>query len=174
MPPEFPADSDPRSLWRAMCADDLPAVMDLAARIHPDYPEGEAVFAERLALCPAGCLVLPGAEGLVGYVLSHPWRVDGPPALDSALGALPAVPDCWYLHDIALLPPARGQGAAAAALALIGTRAAQAGLGRIALIATGQAAAYWRRAGFTPLDQPDAATVLRSYDPRAQLMARGV
>jgi GNAT superfamily N-acetyltransferase len=169
MPPA-PPDPDESAPWRAMRADDLPAVMDLAAHIHPDYPEGGAVFAERLALCPAGCLVLPAAEGLQGYVLSHPWRAEAPPALDSALGALPARPDCWYLHDIALLPRARGRGAAAAALALIGRRAAQAGLPRIVLIATDGARAYWHRAGFTPLERREAATILASYDPCAQLM----
>lgn len=154
--PHAAPDPAPASVaWRAMRADDLPAVMDLAARIHPGYPEGPAVFAERLALCPTGCLVLPAADGpLHGYMLSHPWRSDTPPELDSMLGALPRAPDCWYLHDIALLPRARGHGAAAAALALIGSRAAQAGLPRIVLVATGKAVAYWQSAGFIPLDRP--------------------
>ncbi|MBB2205786.1 GNAT family N-acetyltransferase [Gluconacetobacter takamatsuzukensis] len=166
---------DPRPPhWRAMYAHDLPAVLDIAARVHPAYPEGEAVFAERLALSPAGCLVLNDGAGLQGYVLSHPWRTAAPPALDCALGALPARPDCWYLHDIALLPAARGRGAPAAALAILAAHAAGAGLSRIALIATGIAGAYWLRAGFTPLDQPEAAPILASYDPRARLMIRAV
>lgn len=155
-----------------MRPEDLPAVLDIAARVHPAYPEGEAVFTERLALCPAGCLVLDSGTGPEAYVLSHPWRIAAPPALNCALGALPTRPDCWYLHDIALLPHLRGQGAARAALAILAERAAQAGLSRIALIATGSAGTYWLRAGFTPIDQPEAAAILASYDPQARLMTR--
>lgn len=157
-----------------MRPDDLPAVLDIAARVHPAYPEGPAVFTERLALCPAGCLVLDPGTGPEGYVLSHPWRAAAPPALDRALGALPARPDCWYLHDIALLPHVRGRGAAADALTILAGRATQSGLPNLALIATGSAAAYWLRAGFTPIDQPDAAAILASYDPKALLMTRAV
>lgn len=157
-----------------MRSDDLPAVLDIAARVHPAYPEGEVVFSERLTLCPAGCLVLDQGAGPEGYVVSHPWRVSAPPALDCMLGTLPAQPDCWYLHDIALLPDVRGQGAPASALTILNKRAAQAGLSRIALIATGSAGAYWLRVGFTPIDHPEAAAILASYDPKAQLMIRAV
>lgn len=160
--------------WRGMRAADLSAVIAIAARVHPDYPEDAAVFGERLALCPAGCLVLEGAGGPDGYVLSHPWRDDAPPALNVALGALPARPDCWYLHDIALLPHARGRNAPAAALAMLAARARKAGLSRIVLVATGSAGAYWLRAGFTALDRPRAAAILRSYDPAARLMSRAL
>ncbi|GBQ90743.1 N-acetyltransferase GCN5 [Gluconacetobacter johannae DSM 13595] len=158
-----------------MAPRDLPDIIDIAAQVHPAYPEGEAVFAERLALCPAGCLVLEGADdGLHGYVLSHPWRSAAPPALDMALGALPVRPDCWYLHDIALLPRARGRGAAGAALAHLATLAARSGLDRVVLVATGSAATYWVRAGFTVLDEPAAAGILATYDPAARLMTRGI
>ncbi|GBQ30343.1 N-acetyltransferase GCN5 [Gluconacetobacter azotocaptans DSM 13594] len=157
-----------------MAPRDLPAIMQIAAQVHPAYPEGEAVFTERLALCPPGCLVLDGGDKLHGYVLSHPWRSAAPPALDAALGALPLRPDCWYLHDIALLPGARGRGAAGAALALIAGLAARSGLDRVALVATGSAAPYWVRAGFMVLDEPAAAEILATYDPDARLMTRPV
>ncbi|WP_220790658.1 GNAT family N-acetyltransferase [Gluconacetobacter asukensis] len=173
--PTAPSPLGPRQAsWRTMRPDDLPAVVDIAAHAHPAYPEGEAVFTERLTLCPTGCLVLDGGSGPEGYVLSHPWCAAAPPALDCALGALPARPDCWYLHDIALLPDARGRGAPSAALAILAQRAGQAGLSRMALIATGSARVYWLRAGFTPIDLPEAATILASYDPKAQLMIRAV
>ena len=76
--------------WRAMEAADLAAVERVAAHVHPDYPEDEAVFAERLSLCPEGCLVLARPLGdPCGYVVAHPWRLGQPPALNSLLGALP-------------------------------------------------------------------------------------
>ncbi|MFW7269743.1 GNAT family N-acetyltransferase [Gluconacetobacter sp. Hr-1-5] len=174
MPTATPTSGSRQPSWRAMRLDDLPAVLDIAARVHPAYPEDEAVFSERLTLCPIGCLVLDRGLGPEGYVLSHPWCAAAPPALDCALGALPARPDCWYLHDIALLPDARGQGAPATALAILAERAASAGLSQIALIATGSAGTYWLRVGFTPIDKPKAAAILASYDPKARLMTRAV
>lgn len=103
--------------WRAMAAADLAAAERIAARVHPDYPEDAAVFAERLSLFPEGCLVLVSPSGeLGGYVIAHPWRLGQPPALNSLLGALPAAADTLYIHDIALLPERRGGGAAGRAL----------------------------------------------------------
>ena len=95
-----------------MTAADLPAVNAIAAQVHVAYPEDAAVFAERLTLHPAGCCVLDGGTGVAGYVISHPWRIAEPPALDTLLGALPAPASTYYIHDIALLPAARRGGAA--------------------------------------------------------------
>ena len=91
---------------------DLPAVARIAAVVHPAYPEDPAVAAERLALDPAGCFVFDGADGPSAYLLSHRWVDGAPPALDTHLHALPAHPNVWYIHDIALMPETRGLGAA--------------------------------------------------------------
>ena len=48
-----------------------------------------------------------------GYILTHPWRFKALPALNALLGAIPADADTFYVHDLALLPAARGTGAAA-------------------------------------------------------------
>ena len=97
--------------WRPMMAADLAAVERIAEIVHPAYPESEEVPAERLALFPAGCLIAEGALGeVLGYAVSHPGRLGRPPALDSRLGELPSDADCLYLHDVALLPEARGLG----------------------------------------------------------------
>ncbi|GHE67249.1 N-acetyltransferase GCN5 [Camelimonas fluminis] len=172
--------------WRAMAAGDLAEVLKLAAVIHPDYPEDAAVFAERLGLYPQGCMVLetPAAAGddpggdaggrLGGYLVSHPWTAGAPPALDSLLGALPPFPALYYLHDLALLPVARGTGAARAAVARAAAVAAQAGLDCLGLVAVNGAAAFWRRCGFA--SSPDAAlqAAARKYDATASYMTRAV
>lgn len=155
-----------------MAAADLPAVMGVAAQVHPDYPESEAVFAERLALHPAGCLVLAGGEGLRGYVLSHPWRFGDVPALDSLLGALPEPADVYYIHDLALLPAARGNGAASACVAVLAAHAASAGFRRMALVAVGNSAGFWRRHGFHEAHDEALARKLASYDDAARYMIR--
>ena len=56
-------------IWRPMLPADLSMTETIAEQVHPDYPEDPAVFAERLALFPAGCFML----GAVGYLIAHPW-----------------------------------------------------------------------------------------------------
>lgn len=164
--------SMPSPSWRNMSAADLPAIMAAAAEVHPDYPEGEAVFAERLALHPAGCLVLAGGEGLGGYVLSHPWRLGQVPALDSLLGALPDDADAYYIHDLALLPGARGGGAASACVHRLAAHARASGFARMALVAVGNSAGFWRRQGFREAHDEALARKLASYDDAARYLVR--
>jgi GNAT superfamily N-acetyltransferase len=151
-----------------MRAADLARVAEIAGVVHPGFPEASAVAAERLRLCPAGCLVLEGAAGVAGYVLSHPWRAGAAPKLDSLLGALPVAPGCWYWHDLAVLPAARGQGEAAAAVGRVLALARAAGLARVALVAVGRSAGFWRRMGFVPAVGPEVG----SYGAGAAYMVR--
>ena len=51
--------------WRPMARSDLRAAIALADRVHPGLPEEEAVFTDRLHLCPAGCLVLADPAGIM-------------------------------------------------------------------------------------------------------------
>ncbi|MGV2980973.1 GNAT family N-acetyltransferase [Camelimonas sp. ID_303_24] len=176
--------------WRAMAAGDLAKVLQLAAVIHPDYPEDAAVFAERLGLYPQGCLVLemsgeagegsdhapdrPPGPVLGGYLVSHPWTAGAPPALNSLLGALPPFPALHYLHDLALLPAARGTGAAQAAVVRAAEVAAQAGFERLGLVAVNGAEAFWRRCGFAPSADAALQAAARKYDAAASYMTRAV
>lgn len=160
--------------WRPMTANDLPAVLAVAGIVHPDYPEDEAVFAERLRLFPQGCLVLDRAEGLRGYVLSHPWHRAAPPALNSLLGGLPAAADCFYIHDLALLPSARGGGAGRAVTETLVRIAAGEELPRLALVAIDGSLGFWWRQGFRELHDPALAAKLASYDDAARYMERAV
>ncbi|MBP2313928.1 GNAT family N-acetyltransferase [Azospirillum soli] len=152
------------AIWRAMEPSDLDTVMDIADVVHPDYPEERGVFAERLALFPAGCWMAV-ADGMpVGYAVMHPGRIGAPPPLDSPLGSLPADADCLYLHDVALLDRARGLGLGASALERARALAAERGYARLALTSTPKARAYWDRQGFTPLSGEGAlAAKLASY-----------
>lgn len=158
--------------WRRMTPSDLPAVGAIADAVHIAYPEDNAIFVERLLLFPAGCLVLQAAGTLVGYLVAHPGRMREPPALNTRLGALPAEPDCLYLHDIAVLPAARGRGAATVAIERLVEIARAHALPAIALIAIAGTLPFWGRHGFTPLDDHALAAKLASYDPEARLMRR--
>ena len=159
-------------LWRPMTTADLPAVLAVAAVVHPDYPEDEAVFSERLRLFPDGCLVLAGDGGLCGYVVSHPWCRSAPPALDSLLGGLPAQAGCFYIHDLALLPAARGSGAGGMIVASLVEIAARVGLPCLSLVAIDGSSGFWRRQGFRERHDPALAAKLASYDDAARYMER--
>ncbi len=134
--------------WRPATAGDAPAVATLARAALGAYGEGAELYAERIALAPAGCHVLTAGETIVGHCISHPWRRVAPPAMHALLGAIPADADCWYLHDVVVAPAARGERAVERLLPLLATRAAAHGIGVLALIAVGGADRYWARRGF--------------------------
>ena len=132
--------------WRAMLASDLDAMVALAARVHPDHPEDAEVLAERHALYPAGCFVLDGADGIAGYLLSHPWRALDPPPLNRRLGALPAAAGCYYLHDLALHPARRGRGDGGIIVRELGP--VFGAWPSVELVAVGGSVGFWGRFGF--------------------------
>jgi ribosomal protein S18 acetylase RimI-like enzyme len=161
-----------RPLWRAMTEADLPALLAVAGIVHPNYPEDPAVFAERLRLCPTGCLVLEGGGRPIGYILSHPWHFAQPPALNSLLGALPDRPGTYYIHDIALLPEARGTGSVTPLVERLVADAEERGFPNISLVAVNNSAGMWTRYGFKIVIDPALETKLLSYDDDARFMVR--
>lgn len=162
-------------IWRPMRPDDLAAIITLAAHIHPDYPEDDDIFRERLSLAPSGCFVLANASGVHGYLISHPWAGHLSPRLNCLLHHLPAQPESWYLHDLALAETVRGQGRAKEAILLAEHAARKANLPVLSLTATGPARTFWLRQGFTPEDISEAEkVVLASYDPEASFLSRPV
>lgn len=154
--------------WRPMVPGDLPAVNRIAEAVHLDYPEEAAVLAERLALYPAGCWILEGQAAPLGYAISHPWNRLRPPSLNTRLGALPEMPGTYYIHDVALLPAARGRGAAGRLMPLL--REAARGLPELSLVAVGGSVPFWHRQGFAVVDDPALTDKLRSYDAGARFM----
>lgn len=164
-------------LWRLALPADLPAILAVAAAVHPTFPEDATVFAERLALYQAGCLVLADADAdvVLGYVVSHPWIHLTPPPLNRSLGQIPPAPTTYYLHDLALLPEARGRGAAADGVRRILDHAAITNLPNASLVAVHDAGPFWARFGFSavaPAAVPGLAEKLASYGEAACLMVK--
>ena len=160
--------------WRPMSESDLPQVIAIAATVHTDFPEDDGVFAERCRLYPEGCLVLIDEDRMLGYLISHPARFREPPKLNTMLGSIANDADTYYLHDIALLPEARGRGAGAAALAKLKKRARAEGIDNISLIAVNNSRPLWEHQGFEPVDDPILSIALKSYEENAAYLRREV
>jgi len=157
--------------WRPMAEADIDAVERIAGLIHPSFHERPEVFVERLVLFPAGSLIAEAADGPVGYAVAHPWALGRPPALDSLLGAIPPDADCLYLHDVAILPAARGQKLTERLVERLHQLAAGLGLRRLALTSVNATAVMWARYGFSTV-APDAvlAAKLATYGDDAVYM----
>lgn len=158
--------------WRPLTERDLPAVTEIARQVHPDFPEDDAVFAERLALYPDGTQLLE-IDGLAsGYLLSHPWRYMQLPALNTLLGSLPADADTYYVHDLALMPKARGTGAAAAIVGAILRHGRAQGLPTTSLVAVNGSVPFWHKHGFRAVKAPELTKKLESYEASARFMVK--
>lgn len=145
--------------WRPMAMTDLAVVDSIANAVHVNYPEDPGVFANRLALFAPGCLMAEEGGLILGYCISHPGTIGEPPPLDTVLDALPAAADCLYIHDVALLPAARGRHLGVALARLLEEVARAHGFDRLSLTAVNNSDGFWASLGYTP--QPCAR--LASY-----------
>ncbi|KAL4913617.1 acyl-CoA N-acyltransferase [Aspergillus aurantiobrunneus] len=105
------------AIWRNLTTSDIGPVMRVGDAVHPGLPESAQVFAKRLKLYLEGCLALEEDGQVCGYAISHPIRKYQSPALDSLLGEIPSDADCYYIHDVVILPALRGRGLAACCIA---------------------------------------------------------
>ncbi len=157
--------------WRIMTEADLLAVLAIADAVHPDFPEDEVVFANRLTLHPSGCAVLEAQDGVKGYIISHPWQFKAPPALNSLL-TIPALPSTYYIHDLALLPETRRSGAATMAVDMMAAHARLMQLPNMTLVAVNNSVHFWQRHDFTIMRDSELDQKLQSYGDNARFMVR--
>lgn len=156
--------------WRKMTLGDIEGVIAVADAVHPGLPERAEVMAERVALYPNGCRVLAGPDGKVlGYAISHPIVPGHPPALDSFLREIGPNAVHYYLHDVALLPQARGGGQAQAVITALLEEAEA--FEAVALVSVYGTAPFWSRFGFVPVEA-DMAAKLAPYGEGAVYMIR--
>lgn len=133
---------------RAMQATDLPVVLDIQARCYGGgLPESGGSLGAKLRAAPGSCFVAVHEDAVRGYLFSLPWQLGSLPSHDAPICALPVEPDCFYLHDLAVHPDARGSGAASALVARF-LACAQA-LDHACLVAVQDSSGYWMRHGFS-------------------------
>jgi ribosomal protein S18 acetylase RimI-like enzyme len=155
-----------------MLREDLAAIDAIGAELHPLLSERPEVFAEKLRLFPQGSMALVDAAGIAGYGLCHPWRLNDIPPLDSFLVALPRDADCMFIHDVAVLPRARGRRAADAYVEHVCKLARERGLGSLALASVNRTGPLWESFGFMIGGQASLAEKLKSYGDGAIYMVR--
>lgn len=160
--------------WHSMTAEDLQAVNAMAGRVHVNFPEDEAIFAERLRLYPSGCFALHHDTSRVGYIISHPWHLLKPPGLNELLNEIPLPASTYYIHDIALLPEARNSRAASVVVEALATHAASKNLPSMSLVAVDDSVRFWERNRFKVVTEPSLEEKLRSYDDDARFMVRDI
>lgn len=147
-----------KAAWRNLSVDDIESLVRVADKIHPDLPESDEVFAERVKLFPEGCLGLVEDEGdeLCGYAISHPIRRREPPALDSLLSEIAPNADQYYIHDVAVLPKFRGSGLAQECIRKLLATAER--FSTTCLVSVYGTGSFWGRFGFVP---PEIDEVLK-------------
>jgi ribosomal protein S18 acetylase RimI-like enzyme len=160
--------------WRLATARDLVEIHRIGNAIHADLPESPEVFEEKLRLFPQGCFVLTEHARIVGYSFCHPWRLRSIPPLNQLLIRLPAPPDAMLIHDVAVLPEARGRGSTAVLVGLIETLAKRLGISDLALVSVYNTRAFWARFGFEEIADSKLADKLASYGATARYMVRGL
>ncbi len=158
--------------WRRMQAPDMARVTAVANVVHPDFFEDEAVFRDRFSIYPAGCFVLARGTEILGYGISHPWKLDSVPALNSVLGELPNDISTYYIHDIALLLEVRSGGQASRVVELMAAQAERDGFVTMALVAVNGSQGFWEKKGFVIRDVPALEEKLQGYSDEALYMVR--
>lgn len=151
---------------RPIVAADWPAVDRIQqAAFAPEVIEELAVFASFVALSPATCLVAVTGHEPIGYLLAHPWLPDDLPPLNTALDRLPEKSTSLFIHDLALLPAHRGQGAAGALVQAVLTAGNSLGLTSASLLSVQDSHSFWQRQGFSarPELAPQIAQTVRLF-----------
>lgn len=161
--------------WHPLLPEDIGSTSEIADKIHVDLPERREVFEEKITLYPSGCWkrLSPSGE-IVGYGIAHAWTLHIIPPLDDFLGGLPKSPDCLYVHDVALLPEARGQNAGLEYINLLKKTAGQHGILNLACVSVYGTDKLWGRMGFRCMNNASANEKIAGYGSSAKYMIANI
>lgn len=147
---------------------DVGGVLQVQSEVFANHLQEKAdVFYDRLRFFPPGCWVARQEGRIIGYLVSHPWRMNHAPSLNTFPLHLPQQPDCYYIHDIATSHSYQGVGRALAQQAL--RVAAMHGFMDLALISVQESKPLCERLGFRA-SQAISHEQLSSYGEGATYM----
>lgn len=155
-------------LLRTITHDDWPSIMRIQTTCYSKTTtESLIVLKSKWQLSPNTCLVAEVEGQITGYCLAHPWH-NQPPSLHQDISNDTMPTDTLYLHDMAILPSARGTGLATIILNELKHHALQLGLKSISLVAIQGAHTYWEKQGFKP---ENTTKCLKSYSSTPYYMS---
>ena len=140
-----------------MTPKDIPQVYQISLQVHSLYEDPE-IFEERRALSK-GSYVLDVGK-VVGYLISHPYRRDTYPPLNTLIGKIPD-PDTWYIHDLAILPEFRGRGMVRPVLEQVKALALAQGFRELSLVSVYGSEVFWSKMGFRLANQANYGTLMQ-------------
>lgn len=129
--------------------DELPMILDVQQNAYaPHLLEHLATFERRYEMYSAGFMGAFHSEQLAGYSISFPWYSDVPIALDQPESDGSRLFDCYYMHDVAVMPEHRGHGIADKFVNNCFDDARHHGLGTIRMVTVQGGQHIWSRYGF--------------------------
>ncbi|HSD37165.1 MAG TPA: GNAT family N-acetyltransferase [Rhodocyclaceae bacterium] len=160
--------------FRLMAQDDIPTVLALQAECYGiGMNESEAIFRSRLIAAPDSAWLAADTQGPLAYLVAYRSRLGKLTLLGGAFAPAP-VPDCLYLHDLAVSPRAQGSGMARRLVEHAWTLAIGDGLSYSALVSVQDSQRFWRALGYDIWDElvDDERAKLMSYTGPSCYMAR--
>ena len=155
----------PETVVRAMQAHDIPALLVIQAECYPpEMQEDEATMRAHLALFP-DCAYLAAYRSRLGKV--------------GRLGALferAEIPNCMYLHDLAIARRVRAAGLGSRLVAVASAQAVGEDLRYSALVSVHASRTFWGALGYRVVDLPDTTQRghLASYPGQSCYMVRAL
>lgn len=133
---------------RTMTAKDLIAVENIQAEAYAGYfLESAAVIAQRFYASPTTAWVAEYKGQVCAYLVGYWSSIGKINPLDAAFSPAENV-DCLYLHDLALLKSAQGQGVAKKMVDTATAFALQQAAQALALLSVQNSKAFWQGFGF--------------------------
>lgn len=163
---------------RALKENELPYLIEVQKKTFTsDLCESLAVFKNRFDRFGQFFRVATIDDQIVGYIICFPYELGEIPKNNAPFEANLKRPDCFYIHDVTLIPEARGQGLAQLLIESAFNQAKDLGFTKVSLVSVGQSGNYWDKLGFIKYPQTTQEILQKlhsSYDEKSRLMVKDI
>lgn len=163
---------------RPLKKNDIPQLIRVQQRTFTsDLCESLEVFQNRFDHFGQFFKVATIKDQIVGYIICFPYKLGEIPKNNAPFENDLKQPDCFYIHDVTLIPEARGQGLAPLLIESAFNQAKDLGFTKVSLVSVGQSGNYWDKLGFIEYPQTTPAILQKlhsSYDEKSRLMVKDI
>lgn len=125
---------------KASDQDEISAIVQVHRR--KNHEEDESTLKNKIEAFPEGCFVAD-LDGVVGYTISFPYVIGK--AFKNEADDLPIEnPDCYYIHDLFVIPEFRKRGIGR----MLAQKVLQFRWSVVCLVATDHSERFWHKFGF--------------------------